>query len=1099
MRKILFRTIRKSLGRFIALLAIIALGVGFFVGLRATRPAMVETADEYLTSHRLYHFRLVSTLGMTEDDVTAAGGLSYVEYAEGSYSVDTLITTESGDDVTFTIITIPENVNTLNLLSGRYPESDDECLIDSAYYDDYEDAIGTTVKISESNDEDTSDTFVYSEYTVVGVVSSPLYINYERGSTTVGNGKVSAYAYVPSGGLDYEIYTSVYLYLTETAEMYSDEYDALMEKYEDEITAFLDERADIRYNELYEEASDAIAEGEEELADALSELNDAEAEYADGLSEYEEGVAEYEDGAAELEEAKSELDEAAATLDEAAATLADSRALLDDAKAQLDDAAEQLEEARLELLAAEEELSAAESEYNTAYIQYSSAAQIYEYLLELYEEALDYIEDNILVGNALTAATDALEEARTALDEQRETLAEAEEELADAKAQLDEANAEINEGWSEYYDARVAYGISLASYEEGEESYSEGLSEYEAGLSEYEAGLSEYEAGAAELEAAKSELDEAKATLESARAELDDAWAEYYDGIDELEEAKEELLELEYPTTYNLTRDENIGYANFDSDTTIVEAVSNVFPLFFLLVAALVCITTMTRMVDEERTQIGTLKALGISEFSIISNYLWYSAIASVLGCLIGVFFGSWLFPQVLWIVYDMMYDFYCPIVYMVDPVLSGVSSLLYILASLFVTVWTCKSSLSEVPAELIRPKSPEAGKRIFLEYIPFIWNPMKFLHKVSARNIFRYKKRLVMMVVGIGGCMALLVTGFGIVDSIEHIADDQYDEISVYDIEVTFKDDADEELRGSFLEMCGGDVTDAAYLYETSVDVSANDETASVYLIVPESNAISDFVIMRDEDGDRITLPSEGYAVINTGISEALGISVGDSITLMCDGVQHKLIVSGCYVNYIYSYIYINAADYETFFGSEVGYNTAYVKISDDAEPNEVSAYIGSLDIVSSTSANDDLRTYLSGILTSMNLVLIIIIICAGILAFIVLYNLTNININERIREIATLKVLGFYRGEAAMYVLRENFILSALGVALGVPLGILLHSYVMSKIKVSLITFSVHIAIPSYFYAAALCLSFTLIVGFIMRLRIDNVNMAESLKAAE
>ncbi|MCD7712870.1 MAG: ABC transporter permease, partial [Firmicutes bacterium] len=262
MRKILFRTIRKSLGRFIALLAIIALGVGFFVGLRATRPAMVETADEYLTLHRLYHFRLVSTLGMTEDDVTAAGGLSYVEYAEGSYSVDALITTESGDDVTFTVITIPENVNTLNLLLGRYPESDDECLIDSAYYDDYEDAIGTTVKISESNDEDTSDTFVYSEYTVVGVVSSPLYINYERGSTTVGNGKVSAYAYVPSGGLNYEIYTSVYLYLTETAEMYSDEYDALMEKYEDEITAFLDERADIRYNELYEEASEAIAEGE---------------------------------------------------------------------------------------------------------------------------------------------------------------------------------------------------------------------------------------------------------------------------------------------------------------------------------------------------------------------------------------------------------------------------------------------------------------------------------------------------------------------------------------------------------------------------------------------------------------------------------------------------------------------------------------------------------------------------------------------------------------------------------------------------------------------------------------------------------------------
>ncbi len=1082
-----------------ALLAIIALGVGFFVGLRATRPAMVETADEFFTEHRMYHFRLVSTLGMTEDDVSAASALSYVEYAEGAYSVDALVTEASGDDVTFTFMSMPENVNTVELISGRMPEAENECLIDSQYYDDYDEAVGQTIVISADNDEDTLDAFVYEEYTIVGVVTSPLYINYERGSTTVGNGKVTSYAYIASGGLDYEIYTSIYIYLTETAAMYSDEYDALEEKYEDELTALLEERAELRYNDIYSEAEEEITAAEAELEDGKAELLDGESEYEEGLSEYEAGLSEYEEGLSEYEAGAEELAEAKATLDDAKVTLDESRATLDDARAQLEAAEEALEAAKDELTAGEAALSSAETEYNSAYAQYSMAKSIYDYIYGVYEDALAYLEDNELTGEELEEGNAALEAAEEALAEQAETLETAETELLAAKAQLDAANAEIKDGWSEYYDARVTYGINLAAYESGETSYEEGLSEYEEGLSEYEAGAEELLAAKATLDEAKAELDDAKAALDEARQTLDDGWSEYYDGVAEVEDAWAELEALEYPTTYNLTRSENIGYANFDNDTTIVEAVSNVFPLFFLLVAALVCITTMTRMVDEERTQIGTLKALGLSDLSIMSTYIWYSVIAAVLGSIFGIFFGSWLFPKVLWVVYDMMYDFYRPIVYIVNVGLSAASFVIYIAASVLVTVMTCKSSLSEVPAELIRPKSPKAGKRIFLEYIPFIWKPMKFLHKVSARNIFRYKKRLIMMVVGIGGCMALLVTGFGIVDSIENIASDQYENICLYDIEVTFKNSADEELRDGFADMCGDEVSDAVFVYETSVDVSSEDSTSSVYLIAPESNAISDFVVMRDEDGNRVSLPTSGYAVINTGLAESLGVDVGDSIYVTYDGVQHRLTVSGCYVNFIYSYIYISADDYETIFGGEIEYNTAFVKIADGCDPNEVSAHIGGLDEVSSTSANESMKTTLSGILSSMNYVLVLIIVCAGILAFIVLYNLTNININERIREIATLKVLGFYRGETAMYVLRENFILSLFGVILGIPLGMLLHSYVMDQIKVSLITFDVRIELPSYFYAAALCLSFTVIVGWIMRSRIDNVNMAESLKAAE
>ena len=898
MRKLLFREIRRNPGRFFAIMAIIALGVGFFAGLKVTQTAMLQTGQDYLEDQKFYHFRLLSTLGLTQEDVDAFAQLDGVAAAEGTVSADVLVNSDDGDTA-MKLFSLPEQVDLPNLVAGRLPQRADECVVDALYHNEGD--IGTTLTISGANTDDTKALLHYDGYTVVGLVSSPLYINYERGGTSIGSGTLSSFFYIPADGLDFDVFTEADIRLERTADLYSAEYDALEDEFSPILTETLEQRAQTRYESLR-------ADAEQALSDAKQKVADGETAIAEARRTLEQGEAEYAAAAGQLEQQRPYAALLGASFEEAERQLAQTRETLDAGQAQ---------------------------------------------------------------------------------------LAEQEQTLSDAKAQL----------------------------ADGERA----------------------------------------------------------------------LSELKAPETYVLGRSANVGYACFENDTGIVKGVANVFPLFFFLVAALVCITTMTRMIDEQRTQIGTLKALGYSDAAIMGNYLRYAVLASLVGCVAGFLVGSWIFPEILWRVYDIMYDFYRPIEFVLDWKLAVFSIAMYLLCALLATWSACKASLHEVAAELIRPKAPAPGKRIWLERIPFLWKRMPFLHKVSARNVFRYRKRLVMMVLGIGGCMALLLTGLGLHDSIQNIVDDQFDRISIYDMAVTFSEPPTQATLDALADY------DYTLLHESTVDIFRGDTTKSTHFLVPSDNT-DQFLMLRTEDGVAVSMPSDGEVVLSTGLADDLGADIGDTVTLRRgDNREMTLTVSGLYVNYIYNYAIASAGSCQAQWGSVPEQKTAYLNAPAGSNLHRVSAELSALDGVSRVTVNQDMRDRVNGFMSSMNDIVLLVLICAAALAFIVLYNLTNINITERVREIATLKVLGFYPSETAAYVFRENVVLTLIGAAVGVPMGIALHRYVMSQIKIDMITFHVRIAWQSYLLALALCLLFALIVDLFLRIRLRRIDMAESMKAAE
>ena len=692
--------------------------------------------------------------------------------------------------------------------------------------------------------------------------------------------------------------------------------------------------------------------------------------------------------------------------------------------------------------------------------------------------------------------------------------------MTDSLSELEDGKAEIADGLELLEEKR----IEASDMEDGDEkdAYEAGLNLKEAQVkgkkAQVEAGLAQANMGSRQLEAAENKiareekkLEDAEKELEDAEKELADGWEEYEenrqkladetaDARKELEDAREKLADLKEPETYVLGRDKNIGYACFESDSDIVEGISNVFPIFFFLVAALVCITTMTRMVEEQRTQIGILKALGYSEGTIMGKYLFYSGSAAVLGCGIGFLLGSYIFPVVIWSAYRIMYRL-GDIRIILDWKLGLISLIVSILCSMGTTIATCRYELTSVAAELMRPKAPKSGKRIILERIPFLWNRMKFLRKVSARNIFRYKQRFYMMVFGIGGCTALLLTGFGIKDSIKSITYNQFDEIQINDMSVVFNDPWYEMDNSDFEEIMADNAERYTLVFEESTDLTKGDKSKSLTLVIPEkAEDISSFLNLHTTRDVPIAFPGKGEVVLTEKLADKCGAGIGDMVTLQdVDMNTLELKVSGISENYVYNYAYISPETWTEQIGSAPEYTSAYINVKEEKDVHRVSAAVMNCDGVASVTVNDDMKVRFSSMMKSLDYVVLLIIGCAGSLAFIVLYNLTNINITERLREIATIKVLGFYRRETASYVFRENLVLTGIGAGVGLIMGRYLHRFVMYNIDIDMIAFDVHIAPLSVLYSIVLTFVFAGIVDWAMNKKLDGINMAESMKSVE
>ena len=1115
-RKVIVREVIHTLSRFLAIFGIAALGVGFLAGLLATTPDMRVSTDQYYDQTNMFDVRVVSPLGLTDRDAEAIRRTDGVAGVMPLYSADALLTIPAGEDLVARVQSLPLSLidsdsgdyqNRVILTEGRMPERPGEVVLETSKMATYGLKVGDTLTLSADN-EDLSDTLKPTVFTVVGKVKSAYYFSIERDSSTVGNGTVDIVLYTGDDSFCMDVYTSIFV-LVEGAK----DLTAFSQSYDDAVQPLMD-----TLESLGQEQS--VIRREEVLGDARQELADAQAEY---------------------DEQKREAEE----------KLADARQQLDDARRQIEDGEKELEKNRQKLQDGQNRLDAGKLTYESGFRDYTAGKEEWrDGQQELNSQKADFQitirEKEWELGDArreLEAAKTKLEEGKTQLDTLRTALEEGEKGITAAldlglitEEQAQELRDTILAPLQKQYDEnKTAYDQGLLQYTEGEKQVQEGEKALEEGKAEAEAqfaaaqrkldeakaqledakaqldaGLAEINDGEKELTAGREQIAQAEQQLEDAKAELAQGEAEYAsskqeadeklaDGQKQLDDAQDRINQVDKGEWVVLNRHSNPSYVSFDSNAEKVENIAKVFPIFFFLVAALVALTTMTRMVEEERVQIGTLKALGYSKAAIMAKYMIYAGTATVCGCIFGLLVGFKVFPTVIWGAYEIMYDL-PPLVISFNVTYASLSSAAAILCTMLATWSACASTLREAPARLMLPKAPKAGKRVFLERIPFIWNHLSFTHKVTARNLIRYKKRFFMTVIGIAGCTALLLTGFGLRDSISDIVDKQFGEIFQYNLSVTVKGDGNQQAE----EFLHANAEDTLKVHQSSADLTGKDTAPhSATLYVPGDSArLSEFIALRDrKSGDPVEF-TEDRVLLTEKLADQMKVKAGDTITVKnADNQTARVTVGGITENYIQGYIYMSPSLYRECFDKDPSLNGIVAKVADDSKENRnrISTELLKNSGVASVSFTTSLSQSFGDMIANIDYIVMVLIVSAGLLAFVVLYNLTNINITERQKEIATLKVLGFYNREVGAYIFRETGILSVIGTGAGLILGIFLHAFVVRTAEVDMVMFGRSIYPLSFVLAALLTLAFSALVDLVMARKLKKIDMVESMKAGE
>ncbi len=1139
--KTILRSIRMTFSRFVAILAIIALGVGFFAGLKVTTPSFYRTGGIFIDETSMFDFRLISTIGFDDEDISKLSSLDGVKACEGAVYQDAMVQMSGEQGIsTIRFLSITQNINTLKLTAGRMPEAPGEIVVDGYRFD--ESVIGKTITVSSENSQSIRNMLPAGVYKIVGCVRSPLYINFQRGSTDVGSGQIAYYVYAGLSEFDFEYYSEVYICFDHGLKAYTDEYDdwadAKSKQLETALDQIINDRFDGILKDAYQELYDGIDEFEEKRADASRELEDGRQELEDAHQEIVDAQKEIEDGEKELKDAKDQLDDARDQLNDARSELTSSKVILDATDAQLtraeqqlaenkdklDQAWAQIQDGRTQIVSGREQIVSKRAELKTTKSQLEGAITSINQGITQTQSAIAGVQAQIDAGQGDIEVLEQLQAQLALLQTQKADLETNLAQVDQGLDQLDLSEAELDANEAELDQAEAQYNAGLTEYNTYHDQVVTGRAEYNAGLARYNEGLEEYNNGRDKYRQGLDDYNEGIKKIEDAKKELADGYKEYRDGLAEYIEGKNEFIEeissafrqnlvyayktledVERPDTYVLGRDTNVGYVCFDNDATIVDGVATVFPVFFLAIAALVCSTTMSRMVADERGQIGTMRALGYTETAITMKYVIYSGSAAVIGCTLGFLGGTKLFPGVIWEVYAMMYGF-ADITFQSSVPLFILCFAISILCTAGVTVYTCVTELRGMPAELIRPKAPAPGKRILLERITPLWSKMKFLYKVSARNVFRFKKRMWMMIVGIAGCTSLLITAFGLYDSICNVVDDQYDGIMKYDLCLAFADSFNEDkIRQAMTDISEHYDTDITYalVQNESVKNNGGNYVRDVELFISDDETVNSIFGLADTStGELRQWPSDGTVAVSQSLADKNDVKPGDKITVLYgdDETPVDLTVGFVFTNYTYHYIMMTPETFKEAFNARYKPSEVLVLTDDErTDPYDLSAYAASNFDLKYRSVTLDSRESFAGTIQRMNYVIVLVVASAAALAFIVLFNLNNINITERIREIATLKVMGFYRGEVGSYVLRENIVLVMLGFLTGIPLGFLLHRFVMKQIEMDMVTYNTRITIPSYFISLGFVLLFSFIVDLVMRKKTDAIDMAESLKSIE
>lgn len=1037
LRKDFYREIRSSLGRFLSIFFIVAIGVAFFSGIRASEPDMRYSGDAYFDQKNLMDIEVISTLGLTDDDIEAIEAVEGIEKAEGGYSVDALCS-EGENQIVVHVMSILPTMNQVQLEEGRLPESEDECVVDADYLQTSSWEIGDTVTFSSGTEDDIIDSLKTDTFTIVGTVSSPCYIGFQRGSTTIGTGSVAAFVCVPEESFSLDVYTEIYAQVDGAKELtaFTSGYDDRIEEVLDNVEAIKEERQDARYQQIMDEA-------DEELENARQEVSDAETELADGRAEAE----------AELADARQELNDAQTELDNGKSQLEASRTELESSRQELNDRQAELDQAAAELNANIDTLNEQIDSLNGLKEQYNALA------------ASGKTDDATLA--AMNALYEGIQQGEAA-------VAEAQAQIESARAEIESGQAQINSGWGQIEQAEQQIADAEAEIADGEQELADGWEEYYNGEREAEAEIAD---GEQQIEDAKQKL----------------------------ADAEEELSGLEHPKWYVYDRNNLTDYSGYGDNADRMRAIGEVFPVLFFLVATLISLTTMTRMVEEQRTMIGTLKALGYERHSIAAKYLGYALLATVAGSVFGVLFGEKVFPYIIVTAYGIMYQHMNVLRIPYNLEYGLMASGAALVCTLGATFFSCSRELREQAAELMRPPAPKQGQRVFLERIPLIWKRLNFSWKASVRNIVRYKKRFFMTIFGIGGCMALMIVGFGIKDSISAIAVLQYEEIQQYDGNIILNEDASAEERDQVMEVLEKEeqVAAASEGLLVQITIGNGDEWKDVYLNVPsDAENFSDFVVMRDRiTKEEYTLSDDGV-VLTEKMARELELKVGDTVTIRDeDRGDMKVTIEHICENYMAHYLYMTPSVYEELYGEAPEYNSICYRTVDRTTEaaDEVGRDILELEGALSVSYTTDLKQQVDDMLESLDIIIVVLIISAGMLAFVVLYNLNNINITERKRELATLKVLGFYSSEVCAYVYRENIILTLIGSLFGMALGKILHQFIIVTVEIDSVMFGRNVDVSSFVYSFLLTVVFSCFVNGVMYFKLKKINMVESLKSVE
>ena len=1069
-----FKEIKKSYKRFISILMMALLGVGFFAGLRASSPDMVDSIDTYYKNQNVYDIEVMSTLGLTDADIEALSNIENVENVYGTYSRDGLIQTNDKEIVSK--ILCVDDVNQPVLVEGNMPENIDECVVEKSFLEGTGKKIGDYIDIEPEETESTGTTDgEETEYLknktlkIVGVVESPLYISRERGSTKLGTGVINYYIYVNKENVNSEVYTEIYITL-ENRNKYqtgSHKYENYVEETKDKIEEIKEERENARYQELIDEANAEIEKAEEEFN---TEKQNGEMQLQDAENKINEGKEQIESGEAEINSnertANQQFQSAEAKIESAKTEVAKNALRLNNEKI-------------------EAEKGFAEAENQKAGLQ----------------STLDNINNAIkITDNSIAEKQAQLETAET-----EEEIATINQEIAKLQAtrQVYETNKQSVEAGMTEIDNQIASGRQeLQKAEVQIDSARKQIQSQEASLQQTKNKTYTQIANARkELEASKQEIVDAEAELETSRAEFN---TKIQEAEGKLIDAREKVSEIEKAEWYILDRQQNAGYSSYIQDTESIENLSIVFPIVFFAIAALVSLTSMTRMVEEERQEIGTLKALGYNKFHIMLKYIIYSSLACIIGGVIGMNIGFQLLPRIIWDMYEMMYTLPEFIVSFNHQYSSMGLGLIYI-CIVGATLYTILKEVKETPATLLRPKAPKYGKRVLLERIGFIWKRLKFSHKVTVRNIFRYKKRFLMTIIGIMGCTSLILAGFGLKDSIASILPNQYEDIFHYDMLVSLKTALTEEQRNTYIENLKQkeNIQEVVETYMESGTAEKGDNSETVQIVVPSDNQEIDKVIkLRDvKTKEPFTLSEEGI-IITDKLAELINANVGDTITVTtADDIEKEIKVVGITENYISHYVYMSKALYQQVFDETYSTNVLLVQdnnLNEEQEETVMQEMVAQNEVQTVTLTTTTMKT-LDDTMSSLNYVVIVLIVSAGLLAFVVLYNLSNINIGERIRELATIKVLGFYDREVYDYVTRETIILTIIGILLGLVVGYFLNFYILGTCEINILRFAKVIHPISYLYATAITLVFSIIVNIVTYFALKKIDMIGSLKSVE